>query len=127
MADVHTPEQRSYNMSCIRSKWTKPERVIHNLLKGNGIRHRMHPDIDGSPDIILKDKRIAVLIHGCFWHKCPECFIKPKTRTEFWMKKVNDNVKRDRKCIRILKSAGWKVIIIWEHEIKNGFDIKSIF
>lgn len=106
-------------MSRIRSKWTVPERKIHNLLKGHKIRHQMHPKIDGNPDIVLKDSKKAVFIHGCFWHKCPKCRIKPKSNTNYWLPKIRRNTGRDRKNTGILKNQGWKVIRIWEHEIKK--------
>ena len=129
MTDTLTPEQRSYAMSRIRSKWTKQEIKVHNWLKGNKIRHRMHPKIEGSPDIILKDKKIAIFLHGCFWHKCQKCFKKPKTNKKYWLPKIERNVDRDNENKSILKSKGYKVIILWEHEIKKDFNlsIKNIW
>lgn len=119
MVDVLTKKQRSYNMSRIRSKWTTPEKKIHNYLKGYKIKHKMHPKIDGNPDVILLESRAALLLYGCFWHKCSKHFKMPDTRKEFWSKKIESNVKRDKKSVRILESHGWKVIRIWEHEIKE--------
>lgn len=119
MADSHTKKQRSYNMSRIRSSWTAPELLIHNLLKGNKVKHKMHPKIAGSPDLILKDSKTAVFIHGCFWHKCPKCYIEPKTKRSYWLPKIEKNVRRDRDNIKTLEDNGWKVIKIWEHEIRN--------
>lgn len=122
MADNLTKEQRSKTMSRIRSKWTAQERKIHNHLKGNKIKHQMHPDIRGKPDIILKKTKTAVFLHGCFWHKCPKCYIKPKTNKKYWLPKIENNVKRDRKNNKILKQDDFKVIRIWEHEIKKDFN-----
>lgn len=81
----------------------------------------MHPDIEASPDIVLRGKRVAIFIHGCFWHKCPKCFRWPKTREEYWKPKIDRNVERDRENREILKKNGWEVLEIWEHEIKNDF------
>lgn len=121
MADTLTKGQRSYCMSRIRSKWTRQEIKVHNWLKGNKIRHNMHPSIDGSPDIILKNKKIAVFLHGCFWHKCPKCYVKPKSNKKYWLPKIKKTVKRDKSNEKVLKNNGWKVIKIWEHEVKRDF------
>lgn len=121
MADNLTKEQRSKTMSRIRSKWTAQEKRIHNYLKGNKIKHKMHPNIKGNPDIILNETKTAVFLHGCFWHKCPKCYIKPKTNKRYWLPKIENNVKRDRKNNKILKQDGFKVIRIWEHETKKDF------
>jgi DNA mismatch endonuclease (patch repair protein) len=122
MTDVFAKEKRSWIMSRIRSKWTKQEKLIHNKLKGLKIKHKMHPEIEGNPDIILKDKKIAIFLHGCFWHKCPKCFVEPKSNIEYWLPKIERNVLRDKENIKLLRKQGWKVIRIWEHEIKKGFD-----
>lgn len=121
MTDVLTPEQRSYCMSRIRSKWTKQEVRVHNWLKGNKIRHKTHPKIDGSPDIILKYSKVAIFIHGCFWHKCPRCYVEPKSRKEFWLPKIEKNVRKDIENKKILEKNGWKVMVLWEHEVKKNF------
>ncbi len=122
MADNLTIEQRSKTMSRIKSKWTSQEKKIHNYLKGNKIKHLMHPKIEGSPDILLEDTKTAVFLHGCFWHKCPKCYIKPKTNKKYWLPKIENNVKRDRKNSKILKRMGFKVVRIWEHETKGSFN-----
>jgi DNA mismatch endonuclease (patch repair protein) len=82
--DIMSKKERSKRMSLIKSKWTRPERLVHNFLKGNKIRHEMHPKIVGSPDIILKDKKIAIFIHGCFWHGCKKCYRKPMNNKHSW-------------------------------------------
>jgi len=120
MADNLTKKQRSYTMSQIRSKWTKQEKLAHSYLKRMKIKHRMHPKIEGNPDIILPDKKIAVFLHGCFWHKCPKHYKEPKTKRRYWLPKIEKNVIRDKKNINLLRKDGWKVIIIWEHELKKG-------
>ena len=106
-------------MSRIRSKWTKPELIVHNHLKGRKIPHKMHPKIEGSPDLILLDKKQAVFIHGCFWHKCSLCYKPPASRREYWKNKITRNIARDKKNEKNLRNNGWNVICIWEHELKQ--------
>jgi DNA mismatch endonuclease (patch repair protein) len=121
MTDVLTQEQRKYNMSRIHGKNTGPEVKLRQLLYANGIRgYRVHHDLPGKPDIVFTKKRIVIFIDGCFWHKCPVCFQEPETRKEFWMKKIQSNIDRDKKVNRQLKKDGWKVIRIWEHEIRKN-------
>jgi|SRR5208283_2356351 len=120
MPDTITKEQRSYIMSRIRGKNTGPEVKLRKLLYSKGIRgYRIHYDLPGKPDVVFVRKRIAIFVDGCFWHKCPSCFRKPKTRTQFWIKKINKNVNRDKKTNQVLSELGWTVIRIWEHEIKK--------
>ena len=121
MVDNLTEEQRSKTMSRIRSKWSSQEKKIHSYLKGYKIKHKMHPGTKGSPDIILKDTKTAVFLHGCFWHKCPKCYIAPKTNKKYWIPKIENNVKRDQKNNKILKQNGFKILTIWEHETKRDF------
>lgn len=113
--DNHTVEQRSYNMSRIRSRFTRQEIFIDMKLSELKIEHIMYPNIQGNPDLILG--HTAVFINGCFWHKCPKCFHMPKTNVKYWSEKINKNTKRDRKNINILKSQKFRVITVWEHEI----------
>ena len=79
----------------------------------------MHPKIKGAPDIILKNKKIAIFIHGCFWHKCPKCFKEPKSKKTYWQPKIERNIKRDKSNIRYLKKDGWRVARLWEHEVEK--------
>ncbi len=81
----------------------------------------MHPKMIESPDIILKKEKIAIFLNGCFWHRCPADYIPPKTRMGYWATKMEANVERDRKNRLALKRKGWKVITIWEHQIKNDW------
>src|SRR3990172_11269026 len=106
MVDVLTKKQRSYNMSRIKGKWTKQEKFLHNFLKGNKIKHTMHPNLPGKPDILIPDKNTVIFLDGCFWHKCPKCFKMPATREEFWKEKITRNVLKDRETGRILKKQG---------------------
>jgi len=107
-------------MSQIRAKNTKPELKLRKLLCANDIRgYRIHYNLTGKPDIVFIKKKIAIFIDGCFWHKCPVCFQEPETRKEFWTKKIQSNIDRDKKVNKQLKNDGWTVIRIWEHEIKK--------
>ena len=109
-------------MSAIKSKNTKPEIAVRKLLHSMGYRFRLHrKDLPGSPDIVLPKYKTVIFVHGCFWHRHENCKYAstPKTRKEFWNKKFNDNILRDKKNLEILSSLGWKIIIIWECEIRN--------
>lgn len=120
MIDVLTQEQRKFNMSRIKGKNTGPEVKLRKLLYANRIRgYRVHYDLPGKPDIVFVKKKLAIFIDGYFWHKCPVCFQEPETRKEFWMKKIQSNVDRDKKVDEQLKNDGWTVIRIWEHEIRK--------
>ena len=121
MTDVLTPEQRKFNMSRIRGKNTQPELIIRKLLYSKGVKgYRIHYKLPGKPDIVFIKRRLVIFIDGCFWHKCPIDFKEPKTRKEFWMTKINSNVLRDQINQNLLKSAGWTVIRIWEHEVRKN-------
>lgn len=125
MTDVLTKEQRSYNMSMIRGKNTKPEIALRKLLFASGLRgYRLHYRLPGKPDIVFPKGKTAVFIDGCFWHKCPRCFMEPGTNREFWKKKIESNVKRDKIVNAELRKKEWKVLRIWEHEMRNEKIIK---
>lgn len=117
MVDVHSKEKRSYNMSRIRSKNTKPELKLKDFFEKKKFVYQ--PNEYGKPDFIHYRKKIVVFIDGCFWHKCPRCFRLPETNKKFWGKKINDNFRRDREITLTYKNSGWKVIRIWEHEAKT--------
>ncbi|MDH5380294.1 MAG: DNA mismatch endonuclease Vsr [Cyclobacteriaceae bacterium] len=121
MADVHTKEIRSYNMSRIKGKDTKPEILVRKFLFSQGFRYRLHDKkLSGKPDLVFPKYKKVVFIHGCYWHGHEGCkyFVPPKTRTEWWMNKINENKKRDEKNIAELKKIMWQPIIIWECELK---------
>ena len=129
MADIHTEETRSYNMSRIRCKDTKPELFIRNLLYKRGLRYRLNvKKLPGTPDIVLSKHNTVIFVNGCFWHGHQGCkmFVTPKTRTNWWMNKINDNITRDKNNIKKLFNLGWKVITIWECEIENFKSEKAI-
>nr|WP_293836958.1 very short patch repair endonuclease [uncultured Arsenicibacter sp.] len=121
MTDVHTPQQRSYNMSRIKGKDTKPEMIVRKYLHARGFRFRLHnKDLPGKPDIVLPRYRTVIFVHGCFWHGHEGCryFILPKTKTEWWEAKISGNKERDNRNLAALRASGWKVIIVYECELK---------
>lgn len=123
MSDTMTPAQRSYNMSRIRSRNTKAERIVRAELWRRGYRYRLNDKrLPGRPDIVLPKYRTAIFVHGCFWHGHKDCkyYTVPKTNTEFWMAKVARNQERDQKVWRKLEAKGWGVIIVWECQLKKA-------
>ena len=123
MADVHTPEQRSYNMSQIRGKNTKPEEIVRKYLFSQGFRYRKNdPRLPGKPDIVLPKYKTVVFVNGCFWHGHEGCryFVWPKNNAEFWKAKISGNIQRDVQSIRLLRDQGWNVIVVWECELKKA-------
>ena len=121
MSDIHTSAQRHNNMAAIRAKDTKPEIIVRKYLWSHGFRYRVnHPRLPGKPDIVLRKYRTCIFVNGCFWHKHEGCkyFVIPKTRTEFWVNKVNRNQERDIEVKKKLASMGWHTITIWECELK---------
>ena len=122
MADVHEPETRSYNMSQISGKDTKPEMIVRKFLHANGFRYRLHvKELPGKPDLVLPKYNTVIFVHGCFWHAHEGCkyFNIPQSRTEWWSEKLYGNKERDEKNIENLKESGWKVIVVWECELKS--------
>ena len=120
--DTLSKERRSWNMSRIRCKDTKPEKVVRSLLHRMGFRFRLHrQDLPGSPDIVLPKHRTVVFVHGCFWHRHPGCkyAYTPKSRTGFWDRKFTENVARDRRVRRKLRRQGWQVLVVWECQVND--------
>jgi len=123
MADVHSKAVRSYNMSRIRSGNTKPEMLVRKFLHAQGFRYKLHDKtLPGKPDIVFPKYKTIIFIHGCFWHGHENCryFVIPKTRTEWWLNKINVNKANDEKAITALKKAGWRVITIWTCGLKTN-------
>jgi DNA mismatch endonuclease (patch repair protein) len=121
MADVHTKAVRSYNMSRIKGKDTKPEMLVRRFLHGQGFRYKLHDRaLPGTPDLVLPRYNAVVFIHGCFWHGHTNCryFVVPKTRTEWWVNKINRNIANYTKATRALRKMGWRIITIWECDLK---------
>ncbi|MDX9882311.1 MAG: DNA mismatch endonuclease Vsr [Prolixibacteraceae bacterium] len=122
MADVHDKRTRSYNMSQIKSKDTKPEILVRKFLFSKGFRYRLHDKkLPGKPDIVLQKYKTIIFIHGCFWHGHNNCkyFVVPKTRTEWWLKKIERNKQLDCDNFQVLQKLGWKVLTIFECELKK--------
>lgn len=120
--DIVDPARRSWMMSGIRGKDTKPEILVRRFLHAHGYRYRLHrKDLPGKPDIVLPRLRACVFVHGCFWHHHPECryAVLPKTRPDFWEAKLRANAERDQRTIRSLHDAGWSVFIVWECELRK--------
>ena len=122
MADTISSERRSKNMSAIRSKDTKPEIYLRKLLYHQGFRYRKnYSGVFGHPDIYLSKYKIAIFVHGCYWHRhngCPYAYT-PKSRVEFWQKKFNDNIHRDQVVQETLESQGIRYLVVWECTIQK--------
>ncbi|WP_077035963.1 very short patch repair endonuclease [Pelomonas sp. KK5] len=117
MVDVVPATVRSRMMSGIRSKDTNPELIVRRALFASGYRFRLHrKDLPGSPDIVMQGRRVAIFVHGCFWHAHQGCkYAKtPSTRTEFWSAKLQANVDRDQRAADKLREIGWRVLYVWE-------------
>ncbi|MBI5470504.1 very short patch repair endonuclease [Candidatus Kaiserbacteria bacterium] len=117
--DDLTAKQRSHCMSRIKRTDTKPEVEFRRLLGRAGIRgYKIDAPIPGRPDIYFSRRRLAVFIDGCFWHRCPECFVRPKSNKTYWDQKIRSNVLRDRKTLITLKKHGIDILRFWEHEVR---------
>ena len=122
--DVHDKETRSYNMSCIKGKGTKPEEIVRKYLFSQGFRYRKNDKrLPGTPDIVLPKYKTVIFVNGCFWHGHKGCkyFVWPKNNAEFWKNKIESNISRDRKKAETLKDQGWKVLVVWECDLKHNF------
>ena len=121
MADTMTPEQRSRCMAAVKSKNTKPEILVRKFLFSKGLRFRIKSKLPGHPDIVLPKYKTVVFVDGCFWHGHPGCKYakRPQSNTDFWESKISANVVRDNKVTTELRLLGWKVIRIWQCELKT--------
>ena len=120
--DVHDSKTRSYNMSRIKGKNTKPEETVRKYLFSQGFRYRKNDKrLPGKPDIVLPKYKTIIFVNGCFWHEHEGCryFAWPQNNAEFWKEKIESNVVRDKKQYEELQDAGWRVIIVWECELKK--------
>lgn len=123
MADNHSKEVRSMNMSHIRSTNSKPEEIVRKYLFSKGFRYRKNVrKLPGCPDIVLPKYNTVIFVNGCFWHKhdCPR-FVWPASNKDYWEPKILRNVERDKKNTELLIANGWKVIVVWECELKKAF------
>jgi DNA mismatch endonuclease, patch repair protein len=122
MPDVLTPQQRSFNMSRIRNRDTKPEMLVRSIVHRMGYRYRLHKgDLPGKPDLVLVRHGKIINVHGCFFHMhtCKYGRVVPATNAEFWLTKRIGNVDRDRRNLHSLRKSGWRVLTVWECETKN--------
>ena len=120
MADIKTKESRSYNMSRIAGKDTKPEELVRKYLFSKGFRYRKNVrKLPGTPDLVLPKYRTVIFVNGCFWHGHEGCkyFVWPKSNAEFWRQKIETNISRDRRKEAQLRNMGWNVMIVWECEL----------
>lgn len=123
--DTLTPEQRSAQMAKVRSKGTKPEMRVRRLVHGMGYRYRLHRiDLPGKPDMVFGPRRKVIFVHGCFWHG-HDCSLGriPKSRVDYWTAKIAANCARDERQLEALGAEGWRVLVIWECQLK---DIESV-
>lgn len=122
MTDNLTVEQRSAQMSLIKSKDTKPELAVRRLVYSLGYRYRLHADeLPGKPDIVFRPRRKAIFVHGCFWHghECPRGQRMPKTNREYWHQKINKTILRDSENVERLQASDWQVMVVWECQLKD--------
>jgi len=122
IVDIYSKEKRSNIMLNIRGEDTKPEILVRKFLFSKGFRYRVNDKrYPGKPDIVMPKYRTVIFIHGCFWHGHENCKASalPETNSDFWKKKISDNVDRDRKNIKKLRKSGWNVIVVWLCEIKS--------
>lgn len=120
--DTLTPSERSLRMARVRSKDTKPETLVRRLVHGLGYRYRLHDKrLPGTPDMVFTGRKKVIFVHGCFWHRHPECPLArlPKSRLDFWLPKLEGNRERDLRQLEALRAKGWEPMIIWECEIKD--------
>lgn len=118
--DVLTKEERRHTMQSIKGKNTKPEMIVRSYLFSKGLRYRVNvKKLPGTPDIVLKKWKCVIFVNGCFWHGHQECFILPKSNVDFWKNKIERNINRDRENAISLERMGWRVIVVWECEIRK--------
>ncbi len=127
--DNRSKESRSKNMSHISSTNTKPEETVRKYLFSKGFRYRKNVStLPGKPDIVLPKYKTVIFVNGCFWHGHKGCkwFVPPKTNTEFWNAKFQYNIERDNKNYKKLEDIGWRVLIIWECELRHNDPVVAL-
>lgn len=127
--DRISSERRSANMRAVASRNTRPEIIVRRLLHRLGYRYRLHQrDLPGSPDLVFAGRRLALFVHGCFWHSHPHCSKAtiPASNTEFWRAKLDRNKRRDEQAQSALKVAGWRTGVVWECETRNTEDLRKL-
>ncbi|MGI2860014.1 very short patch repair endonuclease [Shewanella algae] len=129
MVDTLPPEERSERMSRVRAQSTKPEMKLRRLIHGMGFRYRLHRrDLPGKPDLVFPGKRSIIFMHGCFWHRHEGCGLArlPKSKRAFWSAKLEANKERDQKNISTLEAAGWRVLVIWECQLRDEGEVREV-
>ena len=127
--DNHDKATRSYNMSQIRSKNTKPEETVRKFLFSSGLRYRKNDKrYPGKPDIVLPKYKTVIFVIGCFWHGHKGCkyYVTPKSNTDYWLPKIQRNILRDDENKRVLEQQGWKVIVVWECQLKGANKVETL-
>ena len=128
MPDNHSKEVRSMNMSHIRSTNSKPEEIVRKYLFSKGLRYRKNVrTLPGKPDIVLRKYKTIIFVNGCFWHK-HDCgrFVMPSSNIEYWTKKINRNVERDKSNTEQLEAQGWRLLTIWECQLKKKSGVDNL-
>ena len=128
MVDTVTPEERSEIMARVRSKNSRPEMLVRKIVFALGHRYRLHArSLPGCPDLVFRSKRKVIFVHGCFWHRHANCALArmPKSRLDFWTTKLEGNQKRDQRSKRALLRKGWKVLTIWECQLRDAVRLES--
>jgi DNA mismatch endonuclease (patch repair protein) len=123
MTDVFSKPKRSWIMSRVRQRHTRPELLIRSFLRAKGYGFRLHSKtLPGSPDIVLSRIRKVVFVNGCFWHQHPRCSraVLPKSNQRFWAAKLQRNAERDKQTKKLLRKQGWSVITLWQCQLKNA-------
>lgn len=126
--DSVSPARRSEIMARVHSRDTKPEMLVRRLIHGMGYRYRLHvKELPGKPDLVFRPRRKAIFVHGCFWHRHPNCALArlPKSREDFWLPKLEANRQRDIRNERALRAANWSVLTLWECELGDIDKLKN--
>ncbi|MEC9492170.1 very short patch repair endonuclease [Flexistipes sp.] len=128
--DKISKEKRSENMKKIKSKNTEPELLARKALWKMGYRYRLHyKELPGNPDIVLTKQKTAIFVHGCFWHRHEGCInaSRPKSNSEYWENKIKSNLDRDKRNQSLLREMGWRVLVVWECQLKKDIDFNISF
>lgn len=129
VVDTLTPEARSERMSRVHAKDTKPEMKLRKLIHGMGFRYRLHrKELPGKPDLVFPGRKSIIFMHGCFWHRHEDCGLArlPKSKQAFWCAKLEANKARDQKNISTLKAAGWRILVIWECQLRDEDRVRQV-